>query len=80
MLYRQVFKTLAGVQKRIAFERAHVRDGERGNVNYRFFAVRCINGKPDVLPFDRKTVYDYRIEKTLKEYPSDPRLLAQIGD
>lgn len=78
MLYRQVFKSLAGVQKRAAFERAHASD--RGNVNYRFYIVRCRGGKPDILPFDRGVKYDYRIEKSLKDYPSDPRLLAQLED
>ena len=65
MLYQQVFKSLAGAQKRAAFERAHVKDGRRGNVNYRFFVVRCVNGKPDGEPFDSRRKYDYRIEKTL---------------
>lgn len=76
MLYRQVFKSLAGAQKRVIFERAHVKDGERGNVNYRFFIVRCVAGKPDGEPFDRRRSYDYRIEKTLSDYPSDPRTLG----
>lgn len=73
MLYRQVFKTYEGATKRIAFERAHVRDGSRGNVNYRFFVVRCRNGVPDVLPFEASIKYDYRIEKTLRDHPTDPR-------
>lgn len=73
MLYAQVFKSLANAQKRAAFENAHAKDGSRGNVNYRFFVVRCRNGKPDTLPFDRRVTYDYRIEKTLSDYPTDPR-------
>lgn len=73
MLYSQVFKTLAAVHKRVAFERAHSRD--RGNVNYRFYVVRCRQGKPDALPFDRSVSYDYRIERSLSDYPSDPRTL-----
>jgi hypothetical protein len=75
MLYNQVFKSLADAQKRVAFERAHVRDGRRGNVNYRFFIVRCVNGKPDGEPFAAGKRYDYRIEKTLSDHPTDPRML-----
>ena len=75
MLYNQVFKTWEGAQKRAQFERAHVKDGQRGNVNYRFFVVRCVNGKPDGALFDRNQRYDYRIEKTLRDYPTDPRAL-----
>lgn len=73
MLYRQIFKTHEGASKRAQFERAHVKDGQRGNVNYRFFVVRCINGKPDHNAFDSKQIYNYRIEKTLSDYPTDPR-------
>lgn len=73
MLYTQVFKSLAGAQKRAAFENAHRKDGARGNVNYRFFVVRCINGAPDCEPFNSRVKYDYRIEKTLRDYPTDPR-------
>jgi hypothetical protein len=75
MLYRQIFKTLDGATKRAAFERAHAKDGERGNVNFRFFVVRCIDGKPDHQAFNRATVYNYRIEKTLADHSTDPRLL-----
>jgi len=75
MLYSQVFKTREGAEKRVAFERAHVRDGQRGNVSYRFFVVRCRDGKPDTLPFDATVRYDWRIEKTLRDYPTDPREL-----
>jgi hypothetical protein len=74
MLYNQIFKSLAGAQKRVAFERAHVKDGQRAN-NYRFFIVRCIDGKPDGNPFDSRMKYDYRIEKTLSDHPTDPRAL-----
>jgi hypothetical protein len=72
MLYKQVFKTLEGAQKRVAFERAHVRDGQRGNVNCRFFVIRCRNGVPDDQRFDSKFRYDYRIEKTLADQPTAP--------
>lgn len=75
MLYQQIFKTYDGATKRAAFERAHVKDGQRGNVNYRFFVVRCVDGKPDGAMFDRRVKYNYRIEKTLRDYPTDPRLL-----
>jgi len=71
MLYKQVFKTLEGAEKRAAFERAHVRDGQRGNVNYRFFVIRCRDGVPDELPFDSKVKYDYRIQKTLSDHPDN---------
>lgn len=73
MLYRQVFKTLEGASKRARFERAHA--GDRGNVNYRFFPVRCRNGKPDDQPYEAGSKYDYRIERTLRDHPTDPRLL-----
>ncbi len=63
MLYTQVFKSLAGAQKRAAFENAH-RAQRRDNVNFRFRVVRCIGGKPDTAPFDRFVKYDYRIERT----------------
>lgn len=74
MLYRQIFKTLTGAEKRCRFERAHASD--RGNVNYRFFPVRCRNdGQPDKEPYKAGYPYWYRVEKTLRDYPSDPRTL-----
>jgi hypothetical protein len=82
MLYKQVFKTLEGARKRVAFERAHVRDGQRGNVNYRFFIIRCVvvadypEGKPDGEPIVAGRRYTYRIEKTLADHPTDPRILS----
>lgn len=76
MLYKQVFKTLEGASRRAAFERAHVKDGQRGNVNYRFFTVRCReNGMPDNQPFQMGYPYTYRVEKTLSDHPTDPRVL-----
>jgi len=76
MLYVQVFKTLEGVERRIRFERAHVHDGRRGNVNWRFFPVRCReNGQPDGEPYQAGYPYTYRIEKTLNDHPTDPRTL-----
>jgi hypothetical protein len=70
MLYKQIFKTWDGAVKRATFERHHVKDGSRGNVNYRFFVVRCLkNGVPDAAPYDNAYAnnpgYTYRIEKTL---------------
>jgi hypothetical protein len=73
-VYRQTFKTFEGCRKRCQFERAHA--GDRGNVNYRFFPVRCRNGVIDVLPYDSKVTYNYRIERTLSDDPTDPRLLV----
>jgi hypothetical protein len=75
MLYQQIFKTHDGARKRAAFERFHAKDGQRGNVNYRFFVVRCVDGRPDHEAFNRAKTYNYRIEKTLSDYPTDPRLL-----
>jgi hypothetical protein len=69
MLLKQVFKTLHGAQKRCTFERAHARG------NYRFFIVRCIKGKPDGETFTSSQKYDYRLEKTISDHPSDPRTL-----
>lgn len=77
MLYKQVFKTRAGADKRVAFERAHVRDGSRGNVNYRFYVIRCIDGVPDNTPFNIRTTYDYRIAKTLSDHPPTMQELGQ---
>ena len=78
MIYKQVFRSFEGCSKRCAFERAHARD--RGNVNYRFFPVRFRNGAPDHLAFDaaiaRNGGYTYRIEKTLSDYPTDPRTIT----
>jgi hypothetical protein len=65
MLYKQVFKTLEGADKRARFENAHRHD-RRDNVNYRFIVVRCVNGVPDTEPFSRERVYDYRIERTTR--------------
>ena len=64
VLLKQIFKSLGGVQKRIAFERVH-------SPRYRFTDVRCdTNGEPDRSPFDHgralRNGYTYRIERTLK--------------
>lgn len=81
MIYRQIFKSFEGCRKRCAFERAHAKDGARGNVNARFFPVRFRNGAPDCLAFDRAIAerggYTYRIEKTLSDYPTDPRTFTK---
>ena len=61
MLLKQVFKTYEGARKRAAFENAH-------RVNFRFFVVRCRDGKPDGAAFDRAVKYDYRIERTLSDH------------
>lgn len=75
MLYKQIFKTLAGAQKRAAFERAHA--GDHGNINYRFFTVRCLeDGTPDGQPYASGRKYAYRIERTLGDHPTDPRTLT----
>jgi len=59
MLLKQVFKSLAGAQRRAAFENAH-------SANYRFLVTRCIGGVPDEKDFDFQQKYDYRIEKKSK--------------
>ena len=46
MLRKQIFKTLAGAQKRVRFENAHC-DGR-----YRYSAVRCLDGERDTAEFD----------------------------
>jgi len=77
MLYKQVFKSLDRAQKRAAFERAHAKDGQRGNVNYRFYVVRCReNGQPDCEPFRMGYPYTYRIEKSLRDHASHPATLT----
>ena len=67
MSLKQVFKTYEGACKRAAFENAH-RQQRRDNVNFRFFVVRCRDGKPDGAAFDRAVKYDYRIERTLSDH------------
>ncbi len=61
MLLKQQFKTLEGVQKRVAFENAHSR-------THQFKSVRCVNGEPDTREFGAHNMHDYtwRIEKTAK--------------
>jgi hypothetical protein len=78
MLYRQVFKTYEGARKRAAFERAHA--GDRGNVNYRFYIVRCdLDGRPDGAPYHFGKRYCYRIERSLLDHPTDPRTYVASG-
>ena len=74
LLYAKVFKTYEGARKRAAFERAHATG--RRNVNFRFFVVRCKpDGTPDGDAFNAATRYTYRIERTLLNHPTDPRIL-----
>lgn len=49
------FKTLAGAQKRCAFENAHSK--------FKYRVVRCYGGVPDKEPFDKTKVYTYRVER-----------------
>ena len=60
MLRKQEFKTLAGAQKRAAFETAHC-DGR-----YLYSVVRCLEGERDTREFNvlRFTRYTWRIERT----------------
>ena len=53
MLLSQNFKTLAGAQKRAAFENAHCKS------RYYFGVVRCLNGEPDNQPLDRNRFKEY---------------------
>ncbi len=59
MLRKQVFKTLAGAQKRAAFENAHC-DGQ-----YLYSVVRCLEGERDTAEFNvlRFSKYTWRIER-----------------
>lgn len=61
MLLKQVFQSLAGVQKRVAFENAHANPG------WSYTAVRCVgpDSHRDTAEYDfsGKTKYTYRIEK-----------------
>jgi hypothetical protein len=50
MILRQDFKTLAGAQKRCAFENAHK---TRGNLNMIYSVHRFLDGKLDLAPLDR---------------------------
>jgi hypothetical protein len=59
MLRKQEFKTLAGAQKRAAFENAHC------DKRYHYAVVRCVAGVPDTDSFNilRYSRYTWRIEK-----------------
>jgi hypothetical protein len=59
MLRKQEFKTLAGAQKRAAFETAHC--GGR----YLYSVVRCLEGERDTAEFNvlRFTKYTWRLQR-----------------
>lgn len=79
MLLKQVFKTWEGAAKRAGFERLIAKskhNSGRSNVNWRYFVVRCINGVPDGNAWNSAVKYDYRIERTVNEHPTDPRSLS----
>jgi hypothetical protein len=59
MIRKQVFKTLAGAQKRAAFENAHC------DKRYSFTVVRFVEGERDTREFNilRFSRYTWRIEK-----------------
>jgi hypothetical protein len=63
MLLVQQFKTFEGARKRAAFENAHC---ER---RYRYTVVRCLNGEPDTMSFDKQRFkeYTYRLDRSV--YP-----------
>ena len=60
MLRKQIFKTLAGAQKRARFETAHC-DGR-----YLYSVVRCVEGERDTAEFNvlRFSKYTWQIERT----------------
>lgn len=60
MLLSQNFKTLAGAQKRAAFENAHC--GKR----YTYLPVRCRNGQPDSEPLQRDREYTWRLDRFVR--------------
>lgn len=62
MLRKQVFKTLAGAQKRTAFENAHAK------LHFLYRVVRCIEGEPDTKEFNvlRYSEYTWQIERISK--------------
>jgi len=62
MLLAQEFKTIAGAQKRAAFENAHCGD------RYLYIPIRCVNGRPDQAAFDQAkfTTYTWRLERTTR--------------
>lgn len=57
MLLQQEFKTLAGAQKRAAFETAHC------NGKYKYLVVRCYRGERDADGYDREREYTFRLER-----------------
>lgn len=62
MLLKQIFKSLAGVQKRVNFENSHAKDG------WRYVSVLCTpEGEPipelAAKTFDFRKPHAYRIEK-----------------
>jgi hypothetical protein len=60
MLKAQQFKTLAGAQKRAAFENAHCKG------RYLFQPVRCVNGEPDSFPITAHIQYTWRLRRTIR--------------
>jgi hypothetical protein len=59
MLRKQEFKTLAGAQKRAAFETAHCEG------RYRYDVVRCVEGDRDLAEFNvlRFSKYTWRLQR-----------------
>jgi hypothetical protein len=57
MLLKQEFKTLAGAQKRAAFENAHC------DRRWVFSLVRCADGEPDSAKYDpaKFSTYTWRL-------------------
>ncbi len=62
MLRKQVFKTLAGAQKRAAFENAH------SALHFFYRVVRFLEGERDTAAFNvlRFSKYTWRIERISK--------------
>lgn len=67
MLLKQEFKTLAGAQKRAAFENAHC------DKRYLFTPVRCFNGVPDPGPYMSPSAdYTWRLKKESRTHAPTP--------
>lgn len=62
MLLKQEFKTLAGAQKRAAFENAHCEG------RWTYSVVRCVEGDRDLAEFNvlRFSKYTWRLERGRK--------------
>jgi hypothetical protein len=55
-----VFKTLAGAQKRAAFETAHSK-------TYVYQVIRCLDGKPNFAPYNPTYGYTWQLQRILRK-------------